>query len=842
MREHKTLGPYVQGLTKRAVATAEEIEALIEQGTAQRHTASTKMNQASSRSHAVFNIIFTAEAGPHHQGTGGNDGADPAPQKETVSRISLVDLAGSERRSLLGNLSKKTSKEGTNINKSLTVLGKVINKLAEEATSGKKAFIPYRDSVQTWLLRDNLGGNSKTVMIATIGPASTTVSETITTLRYADSAKKIVNKATVNEDASSKIVRQLREEIAMLREQIGTGHLGAATAFPIGTEGTESGVDSQSGDGVMHRGDGVMHSAEVFQLRKKLGMALGLIDEMTETWDEKRQNSGDIVADREVLESHRSAVSGGGGCVRLTSKAPSLIGMFDSDGTVAIYTLSHPETTIGTRCRTGSSTSTSTPSIQVTGMNFDSELEGDMCVIERLDHDGAHGAHGNQHPYPSGPYPRAFLVVKQQHVFVNGASLPVGTRQELHHGNVLMIGIATSFQFVNASEFQFQQSNPGQSTHTLNFPPHTTPTPTATTPTPTPTPTAATPSGGDSRSSGDSVGVSGSSGGGGGSSPLGRPIPASLADEITQENEALRQRLVHLEALVNDEKTAFALQREAQEDADLVLEAEDDRLAEAELELEKQLAEAAETGCKIDSAALIRSCSAVEEETLSKIAVAEQTAIRLAHRASMATVKVQEAEVAVSTAIRQLSAAEAATPTGMVTKGRRQSEHFAHLSARRFSSFSAFSMEDVVARADLAHDSSQRSTQGNSTSVAQKSDGRVLEKFATIRASRFSMTDIMGNLQGANLQGTNLQGTTATDPLADTSTDTVAPSKISSASHPSPNLGDMATPTLRGGGGAGYRHGGVGGYVSSHLEDLSSQSLRACLLTLRTLRTCLLSP
>ena len=142
---------------------------------------------------------------------------------EKVSRINLIDLAGSERANSTGATGQRL-KEGANINKSLTTLGKVISALAMASSapegkgkSKKKAeeFIPYRDSVLTWLLKDSLGGNSKTAMIAAISPAD--YDETLSTLRYADQAKKIKNKAVVNEDPNAKLVRELKEELEMLR-------------------------------------------------------------------------------------------------------------------------------------------------------------------------------------------------------------------------------------------------------------------------------------------------------------------------------------------------------------------------------------------------------------------------------------------------------------------------------------------------------------------------------------------------------------------------------------------------------------------------------------------------
>ena len=140
--------------------------------------------------------------------------------------MSLVDLAGSERVSKTGAVGDRL-KEGSNINKSLTTLGLVISKLADQATltmnkNSKTAdkFVPYRDSVLTWLLKDNLGGNSRTIMVATISPASDNYEETLSTLRYADRAKRIVCHAVINEDPNGRIIRELRTELEFLKEQL----------------------------------------------------------------------------------------------------------------------------------------------------------------------------------------------------------------------------------------------------------------------------------------------------------------------------------------------------------------------------------------------------------------------------------------------------------------------------------------------------------------------------------------------------------------------------------------------------------------------------------------------
>lgn len=215
VREHPKDGPYVEDLSKHTVYDYNGIFRLIELGNSRRVTASTKMNDMSSRSHAIFTIVFTQAKYEYDL---------PC---ETVSKIHLVDLAGSERASATGAEGDRL-REGGNINRSLVCLGTVISALADmSAHSGrqKKPYIPYRDSVLTWLLKDSLGGNSKSIMIATISPAECSYGETLSTLRYASRAKNIVNKPTVNEDQNVKLIRDLRSEIQRLKSIIATGQL-----------------------------------------------------------------------------------------------------------------------------------------------------------------------------------------------------------------------------------------------------------------------------------------------------------------------------------------------------------------------------------------------------------------------------------------------------------------------------------------------------------------------------------------------------------------------------------------------------------------------------------------
>ncbi|KAI9206373.1 uncharacterized protein BJ171DRAFT_422071, partial [Polychytrium aggregatum] len=220
IREHPSLGPYVEDLSKMLVNSFEEVSELMDEGNKARTVAATNMNEVSSRSHAVFTLNLTQRLTEPMSGL----------QSETVSRICLVDLAGSERADATGATGQRL-KEGANINKSLTTLGKVISALAENSSDvslGRKAsilrksdhHIPYRDSVLTWLLKDCLGGNSKTVMIAAISPADVSYDETLSTLRYAERAKRIVNKAVINEDSNGKLMKELQREVEVLRARL----------------------------------------------------------------------------------------------------------------------------------------------------------------------------------------------------------------------------------------------------------------------------------------------------------------------------------------------------------------------------------------------------------------------------------------------------------------------------------------------------------------------------------------------------------------------------------------------------------------------------------------------
>ncbi|XP_067436360.1 kinesin-like protein KIF1C [Thunnus thynnus] len=233
VREHPILGPYVEDLSKLAVTGFTDIRDLMDAGNKARTVAATNMNETSSRSHAVFTIVFTQKRRDQMTSL----------DTEKVSKISLVDLAGSERADSSGAKGTRL-KEGANINKSLTTLGKVISALAEMQSSKKRKsdFIPYRDSVLTWLLKENLGGNSRTAMIAALSPADINYEETLSTLRYADRAKQIRCNAVINEDPNAKLIRELKGEVERLRNLLFSQGLQELLDNAVNTNGTVGAV------------------------------------------------------------------------------------------------------------------------------------------------------------------------------------------------------------------------------------------------------------------------------------------------------------------------------------------------------------------------------------------------------------------------------------------------------------------------------------------------------------------------------------------------------------------------------------------------------------------------
>ncbi|NXL96768.1 KIF1B protein, partial [Tyrannus savana] len=367
VREHPLMGPYVEDLSKLAVTSYNDIQDLMDSGNKARTVAATNMNETSSRSHAVFNIIFTQK---RHD-------AETDITTEKVSKISLVDLAGSERADSTGAKGTRL-KEGANINKSLTTLGKVISALAEmpfpllsipqNKKKKKTDFIPYRDSVLTWLLRENLGGNSRTAMVAALSPADINYDETLSTLRYADRAKQIRCNAVINEDPNNKLIRELKDEVARLRDLLYAQGLGDIIDTHPAAGGSKYVSDFENnndarGTELNHRHDNLStvtnaiagispssslsalssRAASVASLHERIMFAPGseeaierlketekIIAELNETWEEKLRRTEAIRMEREALLAEMGvAMREDGGTLGVFSpkKTPHLVNL-----------------------------------------------------------------------------------------------------------------------------------------------------------------------------------------------------------------------------------------------------------------------------------------------------------------------------------------------------------------------------------------------------------------------------------------------------------------------------------------------------------------------------------
>nr|XP_046155857.1 kinesin-like protein KIF1A isoform X14 [Oncorhynchus gorbuscha] len=331
VREHPLMGPYVEDLSKLAVTSYNDIQDLMDSGNKARTVAATNMNETSSRSHAVFNIIFTQK----------RLDAETDNTSEKVSKISLVDLAGSERADSTGAKGTRL-KEGANINKSLTTLGKVISALAEVDSAQNKnkkkkkveSHIPYRDSVLTWLLRENLGGNSRTAMVAALSPADINYDETLSTLRYADRAKQIRCNAVINEDPNNRLVRELKEEVGRLRDLLLSQGLGDILEMTNAMTGMSpspslSALSSRAGS-IASLHDRIMFSPGSEEAIERIKETEKIIAELNETWEEKLRRTEAIRMEREALLAEMGvAMREDGGTVGVFSpkKTPHLVNL-----------------------------------------------------------------------------------------------------------------------------------------------------------------------------------------------------------------------------------------------------------------------------------------------------------------------------------------------------------------------------------------------------------------------------------------------------------------------------------------------------------------------------------
>lgn len=366
VREHPSTGPYVEDLAKLAVRSFEEIEHLMDEGNKARTVAATSMNETSSRSHAVFTLTVTQKR--HDVETSMNT--------EKVAKISLVDLAGSERATSTGATGARL-KEGAEINRSLSTLGRVIAALADLSMGKKKnmSMVPYRDSVLTWLLKDSLGGNSMTAMIAAISPADINFEETLSTLRYADSAKRIKNHAVVNEDPNARMIRELKEELAQLRSKLS----GGATSGGIAEEqyAPDTPLDQQIVS--ITQADGSVKKVSKADIAEQLNQSEKLYEDLNQTWEEKLEKTEQIHKEREAaLEELGISIEKGFVGVSTPKRMPHLVNLSDDPllAECLVYNIKPGTTAVG-----NVEDPSTTSEIRLNG----SKIMKDHCTFENVD-------------------------------------------------------------------------------------------------------------------------------------------------------------------------------------------------------------------------------------------------------------------------------------------------------------------------------------------------------------------------------------------------------------------------------------------------------------------------
>ena len=413
VREHPSTGPYVEDLAKLVVRSFQEIEHLMDEGNKARTVAATSMNETSSRSHAVFTLTVTQK---RHD-------VETRMDTEKVAKISLVDLAGSERATSTGATGARL-KEGAEINRSLSTLGRVIAALADLSMGKKKniSMVPYRDSVLTWLLKDSLGGNSMTAMIAAISPADINFEETLSTLRYADSAKRIKNHAVINEDPNARMIRELKEELAQLRSKLGSG----ATSGGIAGEqySPETPLDKQIVS--ITQGDGTIKQVSKADIAEQLSQSEKLYEDLNQTWEEKLEKTEQIHKEREAaLEELGISIEKGFVGVSTPKRMPHLVNLSDDPllAECLVYNIKPGITTVG-----NVEDPSTTSEIRLNG----SKILKDHCTFENVD--------GIVALVPKG----------SAAIMVNGLRVDKPTR--LRSGNRIILGDFHIFRFNHPQE------------------------------------------------------------------------------------------------------------------------------------------------------------------------------------------------------------------------------------------------------------------------------------------------------------------------------------------------------------------------------------------------------
>ncbi|XP_067846718.1 kinesin-like protein KIF14 [Heptranchias perlo] len=418
VREHPVFGPYVADLSSNVVTSYVDVQGWLELGNKQRATAATGMNEKSSRSHSVFTLVMTQTKTEFVE--------EEEHEHCVTSRVNLVDLAGSER-CFTAQTSGDRLKEGVSINKSLFTLGKVISALSEHSQAKKKVFIPYRESVLTWLLKDSLGGNSKTAMIATISPSASNVEETLSTLRYAKQARQIINIAKVNEDSSAKLIRDLKLEIEKLK------------AAQMSSQGIQSERYKSS-------------QKEIGALKLKLSQQEREMAEVQRRWRERLDQ-----AEKRKLEEARE-LQKAGITFKVDNSLPNLVNLNEDPqiSEMLLYMIKEGQT------RVGKQRPNSKHDIQLSG----ALIADDHCVIQNLNGTVSIAPIGNANTYVNGNLITKSTVLHHgdrvilggDHYFKFNHPLEVQSGQRASSGNALLGDGPKDFEFAKNELLQAQQT------------------------------------------------------------------------------------------------------------------------------------------------------------------------------------------------------------------------------------------------------------------------------------------------------------------------------------------------------------------------------------------------
>ncbi|KAF1832378.1 kinesin [Decorospora gaudefroyi] len=426
VREHPSTGPYVEDLAKLVVQSFPEIENLMDEGNKARTVAATNMNETSSRSHAVFTLTLTQKRHDVEMKMSG----------ERVAKISLVDLAGSERATSTGATGARL-KEGAEINRSLSTLGRVIAALADQSQGKKKSQVPYRDSVLTWLLKDSLGGNSMTAMIAAISPADINFEETLSTLRYADSAKRIKNHAVVNEDPNARMIRELKEELSKLRSQLSGGGGGVPGANGIIEEQYAPDTPLEKQIVSITQPDGTIKKVSKAEIVEQLDQSEKLYKDLNQTWEEKLQKTEEIHKEREAaLEELGISIEKGFVGLSTPKNMPHLVNLSDDPllTECLVYNLKPGTTTVGNS--------------DVDGQDAQIRLNGSQILAEHCNFENVDGK---------------VTVIPQEtaSVMVNGVR--IDKPRLLKSGHRIILGDFHIFRFNNPQEARAERAEVGTS-------------------------------------------------------------------------------------------------------------------------------------------------------------------------------------------------------------------------------------------------------------------------------------------------------------------------------------------------------------------------------------------